>query len=57
MFIYGGTYEKKNAYGTVYMDYFLLRYGIEDVGVYTRDKGVVSTYYGALETYKQNQVN
>lgn len=34
------------------LDYFLLRYGIEDVGVYTRDKGVVSKYYGVLTVYE-----
>ena len=28
------------------LDYFLLRYGIEDVGKYTKDGGVVSKYYG-----------
>lgn len=33
------------------MDYFLLRYGIEDVGTFTRDKGVVKKYYGALMVY------
>lgn len=33
------------------MDYFLLRYGIEDVGKYTQDAGVVSTYYGMLAVY------
>ena len=30
------------------MDYFLLRYGIEDVGKYTQDGGVVAKYYGVL---------
>lgn len=33
------------------MDYFLLRYGIEDVGKYTKDDSLVSTYYGALQVY------
>lgn len=33
------------------MDYFLLRYGIEDVGKYTRDDSVVSKYYGVLSVY------
>lgn len=33
------------------MDYFLLRYGIEDVGKYTQDAGVVSKYYGVLAVY------
>lgn len=30
------------------LDYFLLRYGPEDVGKYTRDTSVVCTYYGTL---------
>lgn len=34
------------------LDYFLLRYGIEDVGKYTIDKSVVAKYYGVLEVYK-----
>lgn len=34
------------------MDYFLLRYGMEDVGKYTRDVGVVAKYYGVLTVYK-----
>ncbi len=33
------------------MDYFLLRYGIEDVGKYTQDASVVSKYYGVLAVY------
>jgi len=33
------------------LDYFLLRYGIEDVGKYTRDVGTVSVYYGVLKVY------
>lgn len=33
------------------MDYFLLRYGIEDVGAFAQDKGVVKKYYGALVVY------
>ncbi len=33
------------------LDYFLLRYGIEDVGKYTRDGSVVSKYYGVLTVY------
>ncbi len=35
------------------MDYFLLRYGIEDVGKYTQDSSVVSTYYGVLAVYSE----
>ncbi len=34
------------------MDYFLLRYGIEDVGVYTQDDSIVSKYYGVLRVYE-----
>lgn len=34
------------------LDYFLLRYGIEDVGKYTTDGSIVSKYYGVLEVYK-----
>jgi len=33
------------------MDYFLLRYGIEDVGIYTHDGGTVAKYYGVLSVY------
>lgn len=33
------------------LDYFLLRYGISDVGKYTQDAGLVGTYYGILTVY------
>lgn len=33
------------------LDYFLLRYGIEDVGKYTKDGSTVATYYGVLAVY------
>jgi hypothetical protein len=33
------------------LDYFLLRYGIDDVGAFTNDKSVVSKYYGVLAVY------
>ncbi len=33
------------------MDYFLLRYGIDDVGKYTTDNSLVGTYYGTLSIY------
>lgn len=33
------------------MDYFLLRYGPEDVGKYTKDGGTVNKYYGVLDVY------
>ena len=36
------------------MDYFLLRYGIEDVGKYTQDASTVATYYGALSVYTED---
>ncbi len=35
------------------MDYFLLRYGIEDVGKYLNDLSTVSKYYGVLEIYEK----
>lgn len=34
------------------MDYFLLRYGIEDVGKYLQDTSFVATYYGSLSMYE-----
>lgn len=34
------------------MDYYLLRYGPEDVGKYTQDGSVVSKYYGVLSVYQ-----
>ena len=36
------------------LDYFLLRYGIEDVGKYTKDGSTVATYYGVLAVYGAN---
>lgn len=33
------------------MDYFLLRYGPEDVGKYTKDSSTVNKYYGVLNVY------
>ena len=33
------------------LDYFLLRYGMENVGVYTQELGAVSKYYGVLTVY------
>lgn len=49
------THEMKYA-NAIYkilhdLDYFLLRYGIEDVGKYTSDNGTVSKYYGVLDVY------
>ncbi len=34
------------------MDYFLLRYGIDDVGPYVKDTSFISTYYGSLVMYE-----
>ena len=34
------------------MDYYLLRYGPEDVGKYTRDDYTIAKYYGVLEVYR-----
>lgn len=50
------THEMEHA-NNVYkllhdMDYFLLRYGPEDVGKYTDDASVVSQYYGTLSVYQ-----
>lgn len=33
------------------MDYYLLRYGLEDVGKYVKDISTVSKYYGVLSVY------
>ena len=34
------------------MDYYLLRYGPEDVGPYVEDTSTIDIYYGILEDYK-----
>lgn len=34
------------------MDYYLLRYGPEDVGKYVQDTSTIDQYYGVLEDYK-----
>ena len=34
------------------MDYYLLRYGLEDVGKYVQDTSTIAKYYGALSVYK-----
>ncbi len=42
-----------NIYHTLHdLDYFLLRYGIEDVGPYVADISTISKYYGTLPCYK-----
>lgn len=33
------------------LDYFLLRYGIEDIGKYTKGENIASKYYGVLIVY------
>lgn len=33
------------------MDYYLLRYGLEDVGKYVEDAGLLAEYYGVLKVY------
>lgn len=33
------------------LDYYLLRYGLEDVGKYTSDDNIVAKYYGVLNVY------
>lgn len=35
------------------MDYYLLRYGPEDVGKYVRDTSLIDRYYGVLSVYEQ----
>lgn len=34
------------------MDYFLLRYGLDDVGKYTMDDSFIGIYYGTLSVYE-----
>ncbi len=42
-----------NIYKMIHdLDYFLLRYGPEDVAKYTTDNSLVSTYYGMLSIYE-----
>lgn len=42
-----------NLYKMVHdMDYFLLRYGPEDVGIYMSDSSLVCTFYDTLSVYK-----
>ena len=49
------THEVEHAYN-IYkllhdMDYYLLRYGLEDVGKYVHDISTISKYYGVLSVY------
>lgn len=46
-------YMKEIYYILHDMDYFLFRYGIEDVGKYTNDSSTVAKYYGALGVYEE----
>ena len=42
----------RNVYETLHdLDYFLLRYGPEDFGLYGMDRSTVSLYYGTLSLY------
>ena len=50
------THEMEHA-NNVYkllhdMDYYLLRYGPDNVGKYVQDISTVSKYYGVLSVYK-----
>lgn len=38
------------------MDYYLLRYGVEDVGEYTKDASTITKYYGVLSIYQQQTI-
>lgn len=35
------------------MDYYLLRYGLEDVGIYVKDTSILAKYYDVLTVYQQ----
>ena len=52
------THEMKyanNIYKLLHdMDYYLLRYGPEDVGKYTQDASVAAKYYGVLKVYAES---
>lgn len=39
------------------MDYYLLRYGLEDVGIYVKDASTLAQYYGVLTVYGQGTIN
>lgn len=50
------THEMEHA-ANVYrilhdMDYYLLRYGLEDVGQYVQDTSTIAKYYGVLSVYE-----
>lgn len=50
------THEMEHAYKIFQllhdMDYYLLRYGPEDVGKYVKDTSLISKYYGVLSVYE-----
>ncbi len=53
------THEMEHAY-MIYqllhdMDYYLLRYGVEDVGKYVKDVSTVIKYYGVLSVYENRE--
>ena len=52
-----GTHEMEHANNIFKilhdMDYFLLRYGIEDVGQYTENDGILHKYYNTLSIHKE----
>lgn len=44
----------ENIYKALHdMDYFLLRYGIKDVGEYVKDVSTIAKYYGVLSIYEE----
>lgn len=49
------THDAEHAYNIFQllhdMDYYLLRYGPEDVGKYVQDTSMISKYYGVLSVY------
>ena len=51
------THEMEHAYNIYQllhdMDYYLLRYGPEDVGKYVQDASTISKYYGVLSVYDE----
>lgn len=53
------THEMEHAYHIYQllhdMDYYLLRYGLEDVGKYVRDVSIIAKYYGVLSVYASLQ--
>lgn len=51
------THEMEHAYNIYQllhdMDYYLLRYGPEDVGKYVQDTSTIAKYYGVLSVYDE----